>query len=37
VIIDFEVTGIFRTGMYEYDDNYVFVALDARAGTRAAG
>lgn len=27
--LDFEVTGIFRTGMYEYDDNYVFVAIDA--------
>jgi lipoprotein-releasing system permease protein len=27
--MDFEVTGIFQTGMYEYDDNYVFVALDA--------
>ena len=28
-VIDFEVTGIFRTGMYEYDDNYVFIALSA--------
>ena len=27
--MDFQVTGIFRTGMYEYDDNYVFIALDA--------
>ncbi len=27
--LDFQVTGIFRTGMYEYDDNYVFVAIDA--------
>jgi len=27
--VDFEVTGIFQTGMYEYDDNYVFVAIDA--------
>jgi lipoprotein-releasing system permease protein len=27
--MDFEVTGIFQTGMYEYDDNYVFVAIDA--------
>jgi lipoprotein-releasing system permease protein len=25
----FEVTGIFNTGMYEYDDNYVYVALSA--------
>jgi lipoprotein-releasing system permease protein len=24
-----EVTGIFSTGMYEYDNSYVFVALDA--------
>jgi lipoprotein-releasing system permease protein len=27
--MEFEVTGIFRTGMYEYDDNYVFIAIDA--------
>jgi lipoprotein-releasing system permease protein len=27
--MDFEVTGIFETGMYEYDDNYVFIAIDA--------
>ncbi len=27
--VEFEVTGIFRTGMFEYDDNYVFVAIDA--------
>lgn len=27
--MDFQVTGIFQTGMYEYDDNYVFVAIDA--------
>lgn len=27
--MEFEVTGIFQTGMYEYDDNYVFVAIDA--------
>lgn len=27
--MDFQVTGIFETGMYEYDDNYVFVAIDA--------
>jgi lipoprotein-releasing system permease protein len=25
----FEVTGIFETGMYEYDNNYVFMALPA--------
>jgi lipoprotein-releasing system permease protein len=25
----FEVTGIFQSGMYEYDDNYVFIAIDA--------
>ena len=27
--MEFQVTGIFQTGMYEYDDNYVFIALDA--------
>jgi lipoprotein-releasing system permease protein len=27
--MEFQITGIFRTGMYEYDDNYVFIALDA--------
>lgn len=27
--MDFQVTGIFRTGMFEYDDNYVFIAIDA--------
>jgi lipoprotein-releasing system permease protein len=25
----YEVTGVFETGMYEYDDRYVFMALDA--------
>jgi lipoprotein-releasing system permease protein len=25
----FEVTGIFDTGMYEYDDKYVFISLEA--------
>ena len=25
----FEVTGIFNTGMFEYDDNYVYVSLSA--------
>jgi lipoprotein-releasing system permease protein len=25
----FEVTGVFETGMYEYDNNYVYVALEA--------
>lgn len=29
LIMHFEVTGIFQSGMYEYDDNYVFIALDA--------
>ena len=24
----FEVTGIFETGMYEYDNRYMYVALD---------
>ena len=28
-VMDFEVTGVFRTGMYEYDDNYIFIAIDA--------
>jgi lipoprotein-releasing system permease protein len=28
-VMDFQVTGIFQSGMYEYDDNYVFIALDA--------
>lgn len=27
--LDFQVTGIFRTGMFEYDDNYIFIAIDA--------
>ena len=27
--LDFEVTGIFQTGMYEYDDNYLFIAIGA--------
>jgi lipoprotein-releasing system permease protein len=27
--LEFQVTGIFQTGMYEYDDNYVFIAIDA--------
>jgi lipoprotein-releasing system permease protein len=27
--MEFQVTGIFQTGMYEYDDNYIFVAIDA--------
>jgi lipoprotein-releasing system permease protein len=26
---DFEVTGIFETGMFEYDNNYMYVALPA--------
>jgi lipoprotein-releasing system permease protein len=25
----FEITGIFDTGMYEYDNNYIFVSLEA--------
>ena len=28
-MVEFQVTGIFQTGMYEYDDNYVFIAIDA--------
>ena len=27
--LEFQVTGIFQTGMYEYDDNYVFISIDA--------
>ena len=26
-ILEFEVTGIFQTGMFEYDNNYVYMAL----------
>jgi lipoprotein-releasing system permease protein len=29
VVEQFEVTGIFSTGMYEYDNSYVFIALPA--------
>jgi lipoprotein-releasing system permease protein len=28
-IMEFEVTGVFETGMYEYDDKYVYVDLPA--------
>jgi lipoprotein-releasing system permease protein len=28
-VLEFQVTGIFQTGMYEYDDNYVFIGIDA--------
>ena len=28
-VMDVQVTGIFETGMYEYDDNYIFIAIDA--------
>lgn len=28
-IREFQVTGIFQSGMFEYDDNYVFIAIDA--------
>jgi lipoprotein-releasing system permease protein len=27
--LDFQVTGIFQTGMFDYDNNYVFIAIDA--------
>jgi lipoprotein-releasing system permease protein len=27
--VQFEVTGIFKTGMYEYDNSYVYMSLDA--------
>lgn len=32
---EFEVTGVFETGMYEYDNQYVFI--DLKAGQSAAG
>ncbi len=28
-MFEFEVTGLFETGMFEYDDRYVFIDLDA--------
>jgi lipoprotein-releasing system permease protein len=34
-IVEMEVTGVFETGMYEYDDQYVFVSLEA--GQELAG
>jgi lipoprotein-releasing system permease protein len=27
--IEFQVTGVFRSGMFEYDDNYIFIAIGA--------
>jgi lipoprotein-releasing system permease protein len=33
----FEVTGIVQTGMYEYDNSYVFVALDKAQGLAGLG
>jgi lipoprotein-releasing system permease protein len=33
----FEVTGVFRTGMYEYDNAYVYVALDVAKEFAALG
>ena len=33
----FEVTGIVSTGMYEYDNSYVFVALDKAQGLAGLG
>lgn len=33
--MEFEVTGVFETGMYEYDNQYVFI--DLAAGQKAAG
>jgi lipoprotein-releasing system permease protein len=36
--MEFEVTGVFETGMYEYDNHYVFVDLaSAQAATRLGG
>ncbi len=34
-IVEFEVTGVFETGMYEYDNQYAFV--DLSAGQRLVG
>jgi lipoprotein-releasing system permease protein len=28
-VVQFEVTGLFESGMYEYDNSYVFLSLDA--------
>jgi lipoprotein-releasing system permease protein len=36
-IESFEVTGIFNTGMYEYDNAYVFISLDAAQGLAQLG
>src|SRR5688500_2441122 len=36
-VYQFEVTGIFETGMYEYDNSYVFVALDKAQEFAALG
>jgi lipoprotein-releasing system permease protein len=33
----FEVTGIFETGMYEYDNGYVYISLDAAREFAALG
>ena len=34
--LEFEVTGVFETGMYEYDNSYIYMALARRAGLRGA-
>lgn len=36
-VYQFEVTGIFETGMYEYDNSYVFVAIDKAQEFAALG
>jgi lipoprotein-releasing system permease protein len=36
-VYQFEVTGIFETGMYEYDNSYVFIALDKAQEFAALG
>jgi lipoprotein-releasing system permease protein len=36
-VFRFEVTGVFRTGMYEYDNAYVYMALDVAQEFAALG
>ena len=36
-IFQFEVTGIVKTGMYEYDNSYVYIALDKAQEFAALG
>ncbi|MBM4193224.1 MAG: ABC transporter permease [Gemmatimonadetes bacterium] len=36
-VVDFEVTGIFETGMFEYDDKYAFIDMERAQDLRSAG